>query len=107
GAYELEGHDYPYGFVRWPTNRNLQPYLELIAIGAVDFLGLIETEVNLEDATEAYHELVNAPAKPLAVVLRYGGDEDQWTTAGGAEESSLVAARTRIDLEGANPVRPA
>src|SRR6267143_2149932 len=36
-AYEAEGHDYPFAYVRWTLNRNMQAYLELIAGGAVNF----------------------------------------------------------------------
>ena len=29
-AYEIDGHDYPYGHVRWTLNRNMQAYLEMV-----------------------------------------------------------------------------
>src|SRR6478672_12007318 len=29
-AYEVDGHDYPFGYVRWTLNRNMESYLELI-----------------------------------------------------------------------------
>ena len=34
-SYEEEGLDYPYAYVRWTENRNMQAYLELIAAGQV------------------------------------------------------------------------
>src|SRR5207247_10960235 len=30
-AYEVEGHDYPFSYVRWTLNRNMQAYLDLLA----------------------------------------------------------------------------
>ena len=33
-AYEVEGHDYPFAYVRWTLNRNMQSYLELMADAA-------------------------------------------------------------------------
>ena len=38
-AYEAEGHDYPYAYVRWTLNRNMQAYLELIAGGTDELRG--------------------------------------------------------------------
>src|SRR5712671_468559 len=32
-SYEVEGHDYPFGYVRWTLNRNMESYLDLIARG--------------------------------------------------------------------------
>jgi hypothetical protein len=30
-AYEEQGHDYPFGYVRWTEQRNMQAFLELVA----------------------------------------------------------------------------
>jgi len=101
-SYEDEGRDYPLGYVRWTANRNLQSYLELLASGAVDFLGLIENEVDLEDAGEAYAQLVASPVKPMALVLRYGAEDSEPSEGG-----SLAEARSRVELAGGAPLRAA
>ena len=35
-VYEVEGHDYPIGYVRWTENRNMEEYLRLLAERRVD-----------------------------------------------------------------------
>ena len=35
-AYEVDGHDYPFAYVRWTLNRNMQAYLDLVARGRID-----------------------------------------------------------------------
>src|SRR5690606_35917078 len=34
--YEDKGHDYPYGFVRWTEQRNMQTVIQLVASGAIE-----------------------------------------------------------------------
>ena len=34
--YEEKGHDYPFAYVRWTEQRNMQEYLRLIASGAIN-----------------------------------------------------------------------
>ena len=35
-AYEEKGHDYPYGYVRWTENRNMEAFLWLVRDGKID-----------------------------------------------------------------------
>jgi predicted dehydrogenase len=69
--YEEQGLDYPYSYVRWTENRNMQEYLRLIAAGELRLEKILEREYPLEEAPQAYIDLQNAPEKPLGVVLRY------------------------------------
>ena len=48
--YEEKGIDYPYGYVRWTENRNMEEYLRLIREGKIDFSSLISMECPVEDA---------------------------------------------------------
>ncbi len=75
-AYEVEGHDYPYAYVRWTQNRNMQSYLELIAAGRIDIQPLVDRVISVEDAPSAYKELAEgAGALPLGVLIKYPDDE--------------------------------
>jgi len=38
-AYEIEGRDYPIGYVRWTERRNLEAFLDQVAAGRVDVSG--------------------------------------------------------------------
>ena len=68
--YENKGIDYPYAYVRWTENRNLDAYLKLLQAKKVNFLSLVEGKYQLEQADLAY-KLLNSKKKPLAVILVY------------------------------------
>lgn len=75
-TYEEEGRDYPYGYVRWTQNRNMQSYLDLIASGRIDIAPLIERIVPVDDAPATYRELAQSGQPlPLGVLLSYPENE--------------------------------
>jgi len=74
-TYEGEGIDYPYAYVRWTENRNMQEYLRMLAEGKVNFGALISREYDVADAPEAYRVLKESEDKPLGVLLKYGSEE--------------------------------
>lgn len=96
--YEVDGQDYPYAYVRWTLNRNLQSYLELIAQGRVNMDALIDRVITVEEASAAYKALAGqAGTPPLGVLIRYPDDSR------GLPESP---DSTRITLRGHKPARP-
>lgn len=71
-AYEDHGHDYPYAYVRWTENRNMQSYMELQAKNKIDIETLIEHIVEIDNAPEIYEDLASSKKSlPLAVLLEY------------------------------------
>jgi len=68
--YEEAGHDYPFAYVRWTENRNLEEVLRLIADGALDVRGLIDARYSVEDAPVAYRRLAEEP-RPIGILLEY------------------------------------
>src|SRR5581483_2930218 len=74
-SYEIDGHDYPFGYVRWTLNRNMQAYLELIAGGRIDVQPLIDCVISVDEAPKAYRALADGEGElPLGVVIRYPDD---------------------------------
>jgi predicted dehydrogenase/threonine dehydrogenase-like Zn-dependent dehydrogenase len=55
--YEIEGIDYPPGYVRWTERRNLQCFLDLVAHGDIDPQVLVSGVFPLVDATSVYDRL--------------------------------------------------
>jgi len=101
--YEEKGVDYPYAFVRWTENRNLEEYLRLVADGRIQLGPILEREYDLSQAPQAYAEL-SASDRPLSVLLRYPllGREKQaakWDTKV-VFRSSAASGRVRIALIG-------
>jgi len=72
-SYEEQGHDYPFGYVRWTENRNMAEFLRLAAVGAVPLWELLDRTFEIDRAEEAYALFSEATggSKPLGVLLRY------------------------------------
>lgn len=96
--YEADGRDYPFAYVRWTLNRNMQSYLELIANGRVNVDTLIDRVITVDEATAAYKALAGqAGTPPLGVLIRYPDD---------ARPLPEPADSTRITVRGHKPPRP-
>ena len=71
--YEQRGLDYPYPYIRWTENRNMEEYLRLLADGKFQAALLIQAVYPIENVEEAFKSLQN-PDRPLMVLLDYGRD---------------------------------
>jgi len=72
--YEMEGNDYPIGYVRWTENRNFQAILALLSNGALDFKYLLTHHYKFPDAPKAYDEIMNN-RDALGVILEYDSEK--------------------------------
>ncbi|WP_030686975.1 bi-domain-containing oxidoreductase [Streptomyces globisporus] len=99
--YELEGRDYPIGYVRWTERRNLACFLDLLARGSVDVEPLISHVADFDDAVETYRSLEDGDLKAVAVLFRYPG---QATEAVGAEAPAVAVPAVKVKR---SPVRAA
>ena len=73
-SYEQKGCDYPYPYVRWTENRNMQSIVEFIEQKKLDVRSLISEPMPINDIEKAYDSLKNQES--LAVVLSYDGNEE-------------------------------
>jgi predicted dehydrogenase/threonine dehydrogenase-like Zn-dependent dehydrogenase len=73
-AYELEGYDYPIGFVRWTEQRNFEAVLDLLAEGRLNVERLITHRFSIEAADRAY-QLIDSTEPSLGILLEYPGIE--------------------------------
>jgi predicted dehydrogenase/threonine dehydrogenase-like Zn-dependent dehydrogenase len=69
--YELEGIDYPVGYIRWTERRNLESFLELLARGSVEVATLIDKVAPFADAAKVYGDLKDGSLKAIGVLLEY------------------------------------
>lgn len=75
--YEEEGHDYPYAYVRWTEQRNMQAFVQLLADGKVDVRPLVTHRFSIDDAPKAYEVITGKTSEPfLGVVLNYPDSTD-------------------------------
>jgi predicted dehydrogenase len=78
-SYEEQGLDYPYSYVRWTENRNMQAYLDLIAAGKIVLEPLTTRRLPVTKAAEAYRSLKEEHPRPYTVLLEYAEDTEVHT----------------------------
>ncbi len=69
--YELEGVDYPVGYVRWTERRNLESFLELLARNSLEVASLIDGVFPFAEAAKVYGDLKEGTLKAVGVLLEY------------------------------------
>ncbi len=69
-SYEKEGVDYPYSYVRWTENRNMQAYLKALKNSSVNLRLLPHKEYPLFDSDAAF-ETLKGPDAPLISYFKY------------------------------------
>lgn len=70
-SYEDEGRDYPYAYVRWTEQRNMEAVVGLMAAGRLAVEPLISHRFTIDEAPQAY-ELITGKGEPfLGVLLTY------------------------------------
>lgn len=103
-GYEVDGHDYPVGHVRWTEERNLQSFLDLAASGALRLSDLVTHRFPVAEAAAAYELLLGEErADAAAVLLTYPASR-------GAAWPEAIPARaesgTRVSIRPASTTPP-
>jgi predicted dehydrogenase/threonine dehydrogenase-like Zn-dependent dehydrogenase len=69
--YELDGVDYPAGYVRWTERRNLGCFLDLLATGSVDVSDLVSGVHPIETAQDLYPRIASGELQGVGFLLAY------------------------------------
>jgi len=69
--YELDGVDYPAGYVRWTERRNLECFLDLLARKDLEVETLVSGTFPIHDAVSVYADLSSGALKAVGVLLDY------------------------------------
>ncbi len=91
--YELQGIDYPAGYVRWTERRNLECFVDLIAREQIDIGSLIASTFPIADATEVYQKLSSGAYPGVGFLFEYP-DVPQATAPPTATPAARPAAPT-------------
>jgi predicted dehydrogenase/threonine dehydrogenase-like Zn-dependent dehydrogenase len=77
-TYEEQGQDYPYGYVRWTENRNMEVFVRLLATRSVDVQPLVTHVFDIEQAEKGY-DMVTAKTSEryLGILLKYSEAPDK------------------------------
>ena len=97
-AYEENGIDYPFAYVRWTENRNMEEYLRLLCSKKVDISRMIESVSDVNDSTEAYEKLKAPGKKPLVSLLKYERELDEIVS----DDEKIAKTGSSINKDGIN-----
>jgi threonine dehydrogenase-like Zn-dependent dehydrogenase len=70
-SYEGDGVDYPYACARWTEGRNLREFIRLLSEKRIGVEDLITHEFPVEQAADAYEQILDRPQETLGVLLKY------------------------------------
>ena len=106
--YEERGRDYPFDYVRFTGQRNLESFLYLVAQGRVTPAALVTHHVPFDDALDAY-ALLDRARQPrrdgetgaLGIVLDYPPDAAIQPTVTRVADRAAAAGALRVGVIGA------
>ena len=73
--YEEKGNDYPFAYVRWTENRNIEAVLRAMELGNLDVKPLISDRFEFKDIISAYEKLRDKTEK-LGILIKYKNEKD-------------------------------
>ncbi len=74
--YELDGVDYPAGYVRWTERRNLHCFVNAVARKEIDPEPLIAGIFPLDDAPDVYQQLSSGVLQGVGFLFEYDAPEE-------------------------------
>lgn len=103
--YEERGHDYPFAYVRWTENRNIEAFLDLVAEERVDVNRLITHRFSIDDGERAYQLISGEVKEPyLGIILQYDTERElsqRVETIARKNAGSTPAQAVRLGMIGA------
>lgn len=102
--YEERGHDYPFGYVRWTENRNIEAFLDLLAQQRITVAPLISHRFEIDAAEQAYQLIAGDAHEPhMGVLLRYDPERPlaRNVETSGARQPAKLASSVNVGVIGA------
>lgn len=94
-VYEERGIDYPYAYVRWTENRNMEAVLNLLSSKKIDFKPLITHVFPIDEGLKAY-DIITGKIKEkfLGILIKYPSTNDLIK-----ERESLINNKSKVKHE--------
>lgn len=94
-SYEEDGHDYPYAYVRYTEQRNMETFLELVSQGALNLKDLITHTFDISEAEKAYDIVLGKVEEPhIGILLSYPEDGNKQSTTIAVKSTSIAEVNT-------------
>jgi predicted dehydrogenase/threonine dehydrogenase-like Zn-dependent dehydrogenase len=101
-TYEEGGQDYPYGYVRWTENRNMQAFVKLLENQSVDVQPLISHVFEIEQAQRAYDIVAGKVLeRHLGILLKYPELPEEYSLERVPQATAVSPATPGIGFIGA------
>lgn len=98
--YEENSHDYPFPYVRWTEQRNMEAFLGLLSRGSINLKPLITHIFDISDADKAYDIVLGKKAEPhIGILIKYPDRKEKKTSAFTINNSPLT--RVNVGFVGA------
>lgn len=93
--YEENGKDYPYAYVRWTEQRNMESFLDLLARKYVNLKPLITHTIDINDAEKAYDIILGKIKEHhIGILLKYSENENKSRSAISISNKPLASINT-------------
>ncbi len=93
--YEENGKDYPYAYVRWTEQRNMESFLDLLARKYVNLKPLITHIIDIDDAEKAYNIILGKIKEHhIGILLKYSENENKSRSAISISNKPLASINT-------------
>jgi polar amino acid transport system substrate-binding protein len=80
--YEELGNDYPFPYVRWTEQRNMEAFLAMVSKGLINVTPLISHTFGIEQAEEAYEIVLGKNPQPhIGILLKYNENTSKKNTS--------------------------
>jgi predicted dehydrogenase len=103
--YELDGIDYPPGYVRWTERRNLECFVDLVAREQIDVSPLVSGTFPIADASTTYEKLRGGEVSGTGFLFHYPESGSLDRVAAGSAPLPSPRAATRPARTPGNAVR--
>jgi polar amino acid transport system substrate-binding protein len=101
-TYEEGGQDYPYGYVRWTENRNMEVFVKLLENRSVDVQPLVTHVFEVEQAENAYDIVTGKISeRHLGILLKYSDEGEAHPVAPARQSVSAPCAMPGVGFIGA------
>ncbi len=100
--YEERGMDYPYAYVRWTEQRNMEAFLGLLAKKALNLDPLVTHVFDISEALKAYDIVLGNTKEPhIGILLKYPGLDGEKASRISINSTNAVAGKSSIGFIGA------
>jgi polar amino acid transport system substrate-binding protein len=100
--YEQYGNDYPYAYVRWTEQRNMEAFLDMVSLGRIDLMNLITHIFDINDAVSAYDLILGKRLEPyVGILLKYSSNSSAHTYSVELKRNTLNKSSLSVSFIGA------